>query len=784
MRRIHIMGSYHTDLAWRGDERQYADYLEQFVVILVDILEQNPEITYVIEQAYHYRSLLSRRPDLIEKLKKYIAEGRIEVMGGMMSTADTNVPGMESLVRNQLMGLRWFNENMDAQPKTGWLFDSFGLNAQLPQILASFGMKQMFGSRFGGELPYDAFWAEGLDGTKALTAGRDCFSPNLPRPEKARVIFECCSDGELTDAFFRQARRIQRDGTVMVNYFTEDEVYPNRRFIENVYSLQQYLRERGDQAEFSLPHRFFDDLRKEEDIPTVFADLNPEFTGCFAQRMEIRLQNRRTESAMLEAEKWLAIQKKEWPKEMHDAWWDLAFVHFHDVFTGSHPENVYRDVMARLHKARSLAGNAMEDMFGPPADAGHAVQVVNSLPFARSEWVSLPCDACCSATSAPSYMADGRLYFRADAEPFSSTIYMIDHTPDAQNSFTPKHEHAVLENEYIRLTVDENDGVTLLNKETGSIILNHVRDLLTLQGDTGNFQIEHIDTPEQHAWADDVKVEQTDAYSIRASGVFRDKEHVEAEWVIRFLLRPGEKALGLQIETNWQAIGKRMRLKLNTTMCNVGDAFNEIPFGVVRRRAYTPAFSRKGEWPAQRFAAIEDGKNGIALINDGAPGAESLGGSLYTTLLRAPTQVYAGMVPDDSSQQHGMHTFRFAVLLYAERWQNSDVLICAQTHNQPLCLFAAVEQHKHVPSILSVDNPSVVLSTVKPAEDSSRQDTVIRLYESTGGEQECRVIFKGMTKAWIANLAEEYHQELKIENDSVLLHFAPWQIITICAERG
>lgn len=279
MRKIHIMGSYHTDLAWRGDERQYADYLEQFVVILVDILEQNPEITYVIEQAYHYRGLLSRRPDLIEKLKKYIDEGRIEVMGGMMSTADTNVPGMESLVRNQLMGLRWFRENMDAQPKTGWLFDSFGLNAQLPQILASFGMKQMFGSRFGGEMPYDAFGAEGLDGTKALTAGRDCFSPNLPHPEKARVIFECCSDGELTDAFFRQARRIQRDGTVMVNYFTEDEVYPNRRFITNAYSLQKYLRQRGNQAEFSLPYKFFDDLRKADDIPTVFADLNPEFTG-------------------------------------------------------------------------------------------------------------------------------------------------------------------------------------------------------------------------------------------------------------------------------------------------------------------------------------------------------------------------------------------------------------------------------------------------------------------------------------------------------------------------
>jgi len=572
----------------------------------------------------------------------------------------------------------------------------------------------------------------------------------------------------------------------MVNFFTEDEVYPNRRFIESARSLQSCLRERGDSAEFSLPHRFFDDLRVEKDIPTFFADLNPEFTGCFAQRMEIRLQNRRTESALLDAEKWIALMWKEWPEEMHGAWWDLAFVHFHDVFTGFHPENVYNDVMSRLHRARSLAENALEDMFGPPADTAHAVQVVNSLPFARSEWVSLPCDgdACCTVANTPSYTANGRLYFRASAAPFSSAIYAIERRSGAQNSFTPKHGNAALENEFMRLTVDEDDGVSLVNRETGGTILDRVRDLLVLQGDSGNFQIENIDSPEQYAWADDVEVVQTDAHSIRASGRFCEKERVEARWSLCFSLRPGEKSLGLQIETDWQAVGKRLRLKLNTAMCNAGDAFNEIPFGVVRRRAYTPAFSRKGEWPVQRFAAIEDGKNGVALINDGAPGVEALGGSLYTTLLRAPTQVYAGMVPDDSSQQHGMHTFRFAILPYAGAWQDSGVLTCAQTHNQPLRLFAADAQQHAILSMLSVDNAAIVLSTVKPAEDAGMHDTVIRLYESTGRVQSCRMTFPGMTRAWIANMAEEHQQELAIENGSVLLHFAPWQIITVCAQSS
>ena len=43
MRRYHLMGTCHVDLTWHGDENQYADYMEQFTVILVDMLEQKLE---------------------------------------------------------------------------------------------------------------------------------------------------------------------------------------------------------------------------------------------------------------------------------------------------------------------------------------------------------------------------------------------------------------------------------------------------------------------------------------------------------------------------------------------------------------------------------------------------------------------------------------------------------------------------------------------------------------------------------------------------------------------
>ena len=48
----------------------------------------------------------------------------------------------------------------------------------------------------------------------------------------------------------------------------------------------------------------------------------------------------------------------------------------------------------------------------------------------------------------------------------------------------------------------------------------------------------------------------------------------------------------------------------------------------------------------------------------GVPGVEILSGTLLTTLLRAPTSSYAGITPDETSSQHGDHTFAFALYPY------------------------------------------------------------------------------------------------------------------------
>lgn len=85
--------------------------------------------------------------------------------------------------------------------------------------------------------------------------------------------------------------------------YSENEVAPASWFRRSWRSSKGELR-------FGVLSEFFDALEEHmEDYPEVFADMNPEFTGTFSQRPLLRLQNRRAETLLLDAEKVSALWK-------------------------------------------------------------------------------------------------------------------------------------------------------------------------------------------------------------------------------------------------------------------------------------------------------------------------------------------------------------------------------------------------------------------------------------------------------------------------------------------
>jgi alpha-mannosidase len=807
-----VVGSTHIDLAWKKDSLEMAELLETFVVRLLDILETNPTFTYIIEQAGHYRTLAERRPDLIAQLKRFLQEGRLEFVGGLVSTSETNIPNGESFVRNQILGLEWIRSNLGADVKTGWLVDTFGLNAQIPQILKQFGFHHLVANRFGGMMSYDTFFMEGLDGSRILVVGRDVHCPYV-RP--GNIFFRYVLSWDDIDKLFEEASAAKGSGPYLVMPYTENEVLPSLR---SAYHISQKNRDRSEEWCFATLREYFRVLESEETSwPVVFGDLNPEFTGTFSQRVIIRLRNREVETLLLEAEKWASLLglKGEWQEELKQAWWDVVFNHAHDIITGSHPTKVLRETLDRFERAERRAWKVLEqalktcllvDRSDSKEQGRITVLVVNGLPWARKDVVSLPLPeeiggirrVSSGEDVVPFETVGESLRFVAEVPSVGVRTFVVEYDPGketARNSLLynwQRVEKAAIENEYIYLECGTSGGIQqLIWKQTGEPLITDCRDFLVVQEDRGSFQIEEPFGSEIGCSARGFEVYEYEGLGLTKrlaiTGSFPEIPWAGKgnflKWRVEFSLLLGQPRLDVVLRIDWKGEASRIRFKLSTNV-DSSEGVYEIPFGIVRRKPYRDRGTARGEWPAQRFVAIEGRGYGLALVNTGIIGVEVSGGTLWTTLLRAPKSEYAGMVPDDTSSQHGTHIFRFAIVPYHGTWAKAGVLRVAQEVNIPLraVVIGTSLDGSISHSFLELNPDTVVLSAVKNVEDGSGE-LIVRFYESTGQACYASLVLPGAKEVWLSDLQERKIGTLPCMNGYVKVPVKPFEIVTLRISR-
>src|SRR6201987_4150949 len=101
-------------------------------------------------QAIVLEDYLEVRPESEGRLRTLLAAGRLEV-GPSYILPDEILVGGESLVRNLLLGRRVCRRFGVEPSGAGYLPDTFGHPAQLPQILAGFGIRTFLFSRGLGD---------------------------------------------------------------------------------------------------------------------------------------------------------------------------------------------------------------------------------------------------------------------------------------------------------------------------------------------------------------------------------------------------------------------------------------------------------------------------------------------------------------------------------------------------------------------------------------------------------------------------------------------------------
>jgi alpha-mannosidase len=203
----------------------------------------------------------------------------------------------------------------------------------------------------------------------------------------------------------------------------------------------------------------------------------------------------------------------------------------------------------------------------------------------------------------------------------------------------------------------------------------------------------------------------------------------------------------------------------------------EMQFGVAERptHANTQADAAQFEVPAHRFGDLSEHGFGVALLTPDTHGMSCHGSTLRLSLLRAPTD------PDPEADQ-GEHEIRYAILPHRGSWQEAGVVAQARTFAEALVHVAGASggggAAGGASGFAEVDDPALVLDTIKRAEDSD--SLVLRLYEAHGGRGTARLrLGVPFSRACLTDLLEGEGDELPVRDGAVEIAYRPWQIITI-----
>jgi alpha-mannosidase len=378
--RFLVVPHTHWDREWYLPFEAFRLRLGAVVDGVLDTLEQDDSFTsFTLDgQAIVLEDYLEVRPENEGRLRALLSAGRLEI-GPSYVLPDEILVGGESLGRNLQLGRRACRRFGVEPSGAGYLPDSFGHPAQLPQILAGFGIGTFLFSRGLGDQLDDVGvifrWQAGpaevvacqmlphYDNFARLTWYHDA-------EERVRTIVERLGEAVL---------RAGQDEIVLANGSDHLPIEPE---------LPEILEGLGRTFAASFRIGRYDEYVPAPDgLPAyegelVGSRLQNVLRGVNSARIYLKQANERAEQRLLSIETAAALRtlREEAPYPGGDlrlAWRDLLRNHPHDSICGCSCDEVHRDMVGRYEQLHRTLDYAEREALG----VGGAL--VNTLPFRR-----------------------------------------------------------------------------------------------------------------------------------------------------------------------------------------------------------------------------------------------------------------------------------------------------------------------------------------------------------------------------------------------------------------
>jgi len=829
----HLTGNSHIDAAWLWPWTETVDVVKRTFGTALQLMYEYPRYTYTQSAAAYNEWIAEKYPDMNAEIAKRIKEGRWEIVGGMWVEPDLNMPDGESLVRQLLVGKRWYKQAYGVDVRIGWNPDSFGYTWQLPQIYKKSGVDYFVTQKMTwndtNQLPFKLFWWESPDGSKVLTYfPHDYANGNLSplrlsadtvqARQRATGLTDMMDLYGIGDHGGGPTRAILDQGEHWATPSTPAKVVPKMQFgIAQTYfsTVEKEIAPESKAWDYQSIAKGYTPppaVPGKISIPTWKSEMYFEYhRGVMTTQANHKRNMRESSEEVLNAEKWSSLawlDGKSYPaQELTEDWKKVLFNQFHDLAAGSGIGIIYKDAQKDYDVVRWSTDEigskslATVDERVNTTGAGVPVVVYNPLGWARSGEVTVHVPTGKSAVNATG--AQVVEVKPEDKTDFADVTLHVLHVPAlgykvvwvrraGDKGATERDEHPVsakdagdsitLENEALRVSVNKQSGciTSMFEKKSNfeALASNACGNQLQFFKDTPkdydawNIDPGTLDVPPQTIeHADSVELLKTAEPTIRVTSHLGNSKFVQTIG----LSADGDE-VNVDNQFDWHE--SHVLLKAAFPVSATGPfATYEIPYGTIDRPTTRNNSWEKAQFevPAQRWADLGDGTHGFSLINESKFGYDAVGNLLRLTLLRSPKW------PDPDADM-GHHHFHYALYPHAGTWKDAMTVRHGWEYNYPLAAIVTTAHPGTLTashSFVSIPTENVVLTAVKKAEDAN--GLILRVYEWAGKDATVEFhVPPGATGATVTNMMETPEgSPLSVTGDVVKAPIHPFEILTV-----
>jgi alpha-mannosidase len=841
---VHLTGNAHIDAAWLWPWTETVDVVHRTFGTALQLMREYPDYTYTQSAAAYNKWMFEKYPALHQQIVDRVKEGRWEMVGGMWVEPDLNMPDGESLVRQLLIGKRYFKDKFGVDVRIGWNPDSFGYNWQLPQIYKKSGIDYFLTQKMAwndtNQLPLKLFWWQSPDGSRVLTYFPHDYVNEIEPVRLANDIDVTRTRNPGTPVMMHlygigdhgggPTRSMLDSG---IHWTSPDRVFPAMKFgtaqsffsgIETKLDTQHaptwnYKVMASGDAHLPAPPA------GELSLPVWNDELYFEYhRGVMTTQSNHKRNMRESEEELLNAEKysslaWLAGDS--YPNaRLTDAWEKALFNQFHDLAAGSGIGVIYKDAQRDYDVIRwtteEASNSALKTISAQVRTSGTAssaagvpVMVFNPLAWTRTDLATFDVQMPSAVKTGISVLdSQGKpLRFQVLAHNSSTNSYrllakvedipslgyeVLRVVPSGSSGQTDlkatdlKANDLTLENSLIRVTLDAHTGciTSLYHKKSQFETI--------AAGGCGNQLQTFKDTPKDY-----------DAWNIDAGF---DKEVTPLDKVDSIaLVEKGPVRATIRVTRTWQSSKFAQDISLYAGMDRVdvlndidwhethvllkaafplaassAEATYEIPYGSIERPT-----TRNNSWEAAKF---EVPALRWADLGDGSHGFSLINESKYGydakgNVLRL--SLLRSPTWPDAEADRGHHQFSYSLYPHAGDWKQALIVRRGYEFNYHLRAWQ-VESHEGIMpaqhSFATIQGNNVVLTAVKKAEDVDA--LIFRFFEWAGKTGDVQLSLpRGAKSASLTNLMEKSDDTaLSVTNNQVTVPVHPYEIVSVRVE--